>query len=342
MTLPDVPMAADAPDEPLEDPAEDAAHEVMVNAADAGLRLDAAAARLYPDYSRGRLQVWIAEGRLTRNGEPVTRPRERVLPGDRLALRVPRQTTTTAILAQAIPLDVVWFDDDLAIIDKPAGLVAHPGAGIHDGTLQNAVLHRFPQTALVPRAGLVHRLDKDTSGLLIVALNLAAHARLVAAMAAREIHREYDTIVLGTMTAGGTVDLPIGRHPHDRLKQAVVGDGRRAVTHYRVSERFGHHTRLAVTLETGRTHQIRVHLAHLRFPVLGDPVYGGSRPRGSGLPETLREALAAFRRQALHARALSLSHPVDGRALSFEAPLPPDHARLLECLRADDPVVTSA
>ena len=303
----------------------------------ANLRLDAAAAKLFPDFSRSRLKDWIESGALTRNGEGVRRVREAVAAGDVLALTVPENAAPRALRAQALPLAVVYEDKSIAVINKPAGLTVHPGAGVADGTLQNALLHRFPQTAKVPRAGLVHRLDKDTTGLLVVALTVAAHTRLTAMMSAREAHREYDALVVGILPAGGTVDAAIGRSPHSRTRMAVMDvpeRGRRAVTHYRVAEKFAQHTRLTVQLETGRTHQIRVHLAHLRHPIVGDPTYGGRALRNGGLPLALREQLRAFPRQALHARTLALEHPTTKKAMSWSAPLPKDFEDLLRALRA--------
>ena len=314
---------------------ESAAGEVQGAAVPAdldGARLDAAAARLFPAYSRSRLQAWIEQGLLTRNGAAALRGREAVRGGDRLELR-PQAAEAGSAVAQDIGLDVVHADAALAIINKPPGLVVHPGAGAPDGTLQNALLHRFPQTAAVPRAGLVHRLDKDTSGLLVVALSLPAHTHLVAAMAARRIRREYDALVNGGVVSGGTVDAPIGRDPHNRLRMAVLDSGRRAVTHYRVQERFRFHTLLRVRLETGRTHQIRVHMASLRHPVAGDSVYGGQVVRGVGMDEKLRAALRSFPRQALHARELSLVHPGSGEELHFSAEPPADMQELLRQLR---------
>jgi len=302
----------------------------------AGSRLDAACARLFEQFSRSRLQTWIDQGRLRLNGQTVDRARHPVAAGDALELdAVPPQDTT--VQPQDLPLDVVHADKSIAIIRKPAGLTVHPGAGQREGTLQNALLHHFPQTVAVPRAGIVHRLDKDTSGLLVVALDLSAHARLVAALAERSIRREYDAIVHGTLIAGATIDLPIGRHPRDRIKMAVVEAhrGREAVTHYRVQERFHGHTHLRCKLESGRTHQIRVHLSHQRHPIIGDVLYGGDVVRGHGMGEHLRTALKAFPRQALHARELELAHPKTGKAMAWTAEPPADMQGLLQLLRTE-------
>jgi 23S rRNA pseudouridine1911/1915/1917 synthase len=299
----------------------------------AGHRLDAAAARLFSEWSRSRIQAWIADGRLSLNGETVTRPRQAVAEGDRLELR-PLVVSSTRVEAQAhIEFEVLHVDAHVAVVLKPAGLTTHPGAGQPDGTLQNGLLHRFPQTAAVPRAGIVHRLDKDTSGLLVVALGLQAHAALVGMLARREIRREYDAVINGTPVSGATIDAPIGRSPRDRLKMAVVAGGRESVTHYRIEERFARHTHLRVRLETGRTHQIRVHLAHQRMPLVGDALYGGGGARGSGLSEFAREALRNFRRQALHARELAFDHPVFDEPMNFAAPMPVDMQELIAALR---------
>lgn len=297
-----------------------------------GARLDVACAKLFDQYSRARLQGWIEAGRLRVNGAPQTRTRHGVAAGDRLALDAEPEPDLR-VAPQDLPLEVVHADKALLIVNKPAGLTVHPGAGQRDGTLQNALLHHYPQTAAVPRAGIVHRLDKDTSGLLAVALTLPAHHALVDELAQRGFKREYDAIAQGEIIAGGSIDAPIGRHPRERLKMAVVDDGRPAVTHYRVQQRFPQHTHLRVRLETGRTHQIRVHLAHLRRPIVGDFLYGGPM-RGAGLPAALREALQAFPRQALHARELELTHPTSGRRVGAVVEPPADMQDLLALLRA--------
>ena len=320
-----------SPDDAIPEPAEFEQAEVP-EALD-GARVDRAAAVLFDGYSRARLQRWIEDGHLLRNGVVVGRLRDSVAAGDRLQLAPPPPLADSQLQPQAMTLNWLYTDESIAVLDKPAGLTVHPGAGCPDGTLQNALLHRFPQTAELPRAGIVHRLDKDTTGLMVIALSLPAHARLTAMIAAREIRREYEAVVGGVVTAGGTVDAPIGRDPRNRLKMAVVRDGRPAVTHYRVLERFEHHSLLRLRLETGRTHQIRVHLAQLRHPIVGDSLYGGGVVRGAGMAPALRERLRSFPRQALHARELAFAHPVEGHPLQFESPLPADIEALLAALR---------
>ena len=298
-----------------------------------GSRLDAGAARLFDRHSRSKLQHLIATGHVRVNSRITTTARHKLRAGDQLRLRapVPREAT---VAPQKIKLDVVYEDADLVVLNKPAGLTVHPGAGRPDGTLQNALLHRYPQTGRLDRGGLVHRLDKDTSGLMVVALSARAQLRLVEAMSSRKIRREYDALVNGLVTASGSVRAAIGRHPRDRTKMTVLASGRPAVSHYRVLERFAHHTHLRVKLETGRTHQIRVHMSYKRHPVLGDPIYGGRAQRGTGLPEALRQKIAAFPRQALHARELELVHPVTGAHLTFTREPPADFQELLAALRA--------
>jgi 23S rRNA pseudouridine1911/1915/1917 synthase len=299
----------------------------------AGRRLDQAAAALLPEFSRSRLRAWIDAGELTVGGREA-KARMLMKGGEELALDTELAAAVEAG-PEPIPLSIVHEDESLLVVDKPAGLVVHPGAGNRSGTLQNALLHRYPELAVLPRAGLVHRLDKDTSGLLLVARTLASHTVLVAALERREIKRTYRAICQGVLTGGGSVDAPIGRHARDRTKMAVVDNGREARTHFRVVERFRAHTYCEIELETGRTHQIRVHMAHVRAPLLGDPVYGG-RPKLPPEPsEELKAALQAFRRQALHACRLRLVHPLTRASLDHASPVAPDMAHLLDLLRAD-------
>jgi 23S rRNA pseudouridine1911/1915/1917 synthase len=299
------------------------------------LRFDQALAQSLPQYSRTLLSAWIESGAVKVQGRSL-RGKDKVLGGEQVRVEA-QLAAETRIAPETIPLAVVFQDRSLLVIDKPAGLVVHPGAGNARHTLQNALLALDPKLALVPRAGLVHRLDKDTSGLLMVARTPEAHTKLVAAMAAREITREYLALCTGVMTAGGTVDEPIGRHRTQRTRMAVRADGRSAVTHYRIVRRFRAHTLLRVTLETGRTHQIRVHLAHIGFPVVGDPVYAGRRRIPAGLTPALATELNVFPRQALHAARLKLVHPQTERELTWEAPLPQDMQRLVSALEADKP-----
>ena len=299
----------------------------------AGRRLDQAAAALLPEFSRSRLRAWIDAGALKVGGREA-KPRMLLKGGEELALQAELEAAVEA-RPEPIPLEVVHADDALLVIDKPVGLVVHPGAGNHSGTLQNALLHRYPELAVLPRAGLVHRLDKDTSGLLLVARTLQSHTVLTAALERREIKRTYRAICQGVLTGGGVIDAPIGRHRRERTKMAVAESGRPARTRYRIVERFRAHTYCELELETGRTHQIRVHMAHIRAPLLGDPVYGGRPKLPPAASDELRGALQAFRRQALHASSLKLSHPKTGAALKFESPLAPDLAALVALLRAD-------
>lgn len=298
-----------------------------------GQRLDRALVELLPGFSRSRLQHWIEKGRVTLAGQPC-RSREAVSTGQEIRVTMLAESLIEPSAAQALPLDVVYEDASLLVINKPAGLVTHPGAGNPAGTLMNALLHHAPELAQVPRAGIVHRLDKDTSGLLVVARTLQAQAALVAALAERHIEREYEAVVYGVLTAGGKVDQPIGRDERDRTRMRVRAGARSAVTHYRVIERFRAHTHLQVKLESGRTHQIRVHMQHLRHPLVGDPVYGRLTMPAGAQPE-LRDTLQTFRRQALHARRLALRHPGSDEAMQWQAEPPADLQGLLAALRAD-------
>lgn len=308
-------------------------HSLELPAAEAGSRLDQALARLLPQYSRARIQSWIEAGAVRVDGH-APRARDRVLGGERVVLEA-RFEVRDGVEPQSLPLTVIFEDPALLVIDKPAGLVVHPGAGVRDRTLQNALLAREPALARVPRAGIVHRLDKDTSGVMVVARTLEAHTALVAQLSARDVHRQYLAVVVGALVSGGTVDAPIDRHPRDRLKMGVREDGKPAVTHYRLRERFRAHTALECRLETGRTHQIRVHMAHLKYPIVGDPLYGGSLRLPKGASDALVAALRGFRRQALHAQVLEFEHPVGGAPLRCEAPLPDDLLGLLAALRED-------
>ena len=310
-------------------------HQAVVPLSAAGRRFDQTLAELFPDYSRSRLTGWVKSGAVTLDGQ-VAPPRQLLRGGEQVRLEAELAAETHSE-AEAIALSIVHEDDYVLVLDKPAGLVVHPGAGNPAGTLLNALLHHDATLAELPRAGIVHRLDKDTSGLMVVAKTLAAHTALVDMLSRHDVERQYEAVVLGTMVAGGTVDEPIGRHMGDRLRQAVRDeeDGKRAVTHYRLRERFRAHSLLQCNLETGRTHQIRVHLAHIHHPLVGDPLYGGGLKLPKGAAPELVEALRGFRRQALHAERLAFVHPVTGEALAFNAERPPEQAALIEALRAD-------
>ena len=299
----------------------------------AGRRLDAVLAELFPEFSRSRLSAWIKSGHVTVDGAPP-RGRDAVRGGETVALDAFEEVQTRAE-PEDIALDVLHEDEHVFVIDKPAGLVVHPGAGNPAGTLVNALLHRDPELDKLPRAGIVHRLDKDTSGVMVVARTLPAHTALVAQLSARQVHRQYLAVVVGALVSGGTANAAIERHPRDRLRMAVREDGKEAVTHYRLRERFRAHTALECRLETGRTHQIRVHMQHLRHPIIGDPLYGGALKLPKGASEELVGALRGFRRQALHAEALEFAHPVTGLPVRAEAPVPADMRALMKAMRDD-------
>ena len=299
----------------------------------AGMRFDQVASGLFPEFSRARLQSWIKDGQLTLDGR-TAKPRERLLGGETLRLEAELEAQGEWE-PEAIELNIVYEDDDLLVINKPAGLVVHPAAGNHTGTLLNALLHHCPALEGVPRAGIVHRLDKDTTGLMVVAKTLSAHTDLVEQLQERIVSREYEAVAIGTMTGGGTVDAPIGRHPRQRKLMAVLErGGKRAVTHYRLLERFAAHTHIRVKLETGRTHQIRVHMAHIRHPLVGDATYAGRFKIPKGASDELIHQLKSFPRQALHAARLGLEHPGTGEYREWTAPLPDDFQSLLAALRA--------
>jgi 23S rRNA pseudouridine1911/1915/1917 synthase len=299
----------------------------------AGLRLDQALARMFPDYSRSRLKEWLLDGVIRIEGGP-RRPRDAVAGGERVEFE-PQSAVEVEARPEPIDLEVVHEDADLLVINKPAGLVVHPGAGNPGGTLMNGLLHHAPALQEVPRAGIIHRIDKDTSGLLLVAKTLTAHTALVRLLADRDISREYLAVCCGVLTGGGTIDQPIARHPVDRTRMSVQQGGRHAVTHFTVVERFRAHTYIRVRLETGRTHQIRVHFAWRRNPLVGDPVYGGRLALPAGAGDALVATLRRFRRQALHATRLAFDHPSSGKRLDLEVPPPADFAALLTALRED-------
>ena len=299
----------------------------------AGRRFDAVLAELFPEYSRSRLSSWIKSGDALLDGEQV-RPRDPVRGGEAVSLRVVQEVQTHSE-PEDIALDVLYEDAHVFVIDKPAGLVVHPGAGNPTGTLVNALLHRDPALNALPRAGIVHRLDKDTSGVMVVARTLPAHTALVEQLSARAVHRQYLAVVVGALVSGGTANLPIDRHPRDRIRMAVREDGRDAVTHYRLRERFRAHTLLECRLETGRTHQIRVHMQHLKHPIIGDPLYGGPLKLPKGATPELVETLRGFKRQALHAETLEFAHPVGGEPVRCSAPMPADMQALVAVLRDD-------
>jgi len=299
----------------------------------AGQRLDQALAALLPEYSRTRLKTWMEEGHLLVDGKQH-RPRDTVL-GDESVVLTPILEADERVKPEEIELKVVHEDKHLLVVNKPPGLVVHPGAGNPAGTLQNALLHYDKKLAQLPRAGIVHRIDKDTSGLLVIARTLPAHTALTEMIEAHEIHRHYEAVCVGVMTAGGTIDAPIGRHPVDRVKMSIRSNGRDAITHYRVIKRFRSHTHVSLQLETGRTHQIRVHLAHISYPIVGDVVYGRRLLIPKGASEKVASTLRGFHRQALHAAKLEFTHPITSKPISCKAPLPADMKQLLKALDTD-------
>jgi len=300
----------------------------------AGMRLDQVLAELFADYSRSKLQTWVKDGRVQVNGQTL-KAKDKLVGGETIELDAEAEVVITAE-PEPIPLEIIFEDDSLLIVNKPAGLVVHPAVGNWNGTLLNALLNHDSNLETLPRAGIVHRIDKETSGLLMIAKTLQAHNSLTSQLQDRAITREYLAITRGRMTAGGTVDEPIGRHPTDRKRYAVRENGKDAVTHYRVSQRFTRHTLVQVKLETGRTHQIRVHMAHIRFPLLGDQVYGGRFQMPPDCSEQLEKELRSFKRQALHAAKLGLQHPVTDEYCEWEQPMPDDMTRLLAALAANE------
>lgn len=305
-----------------------------------GMRIDQALAKMFPEYSRGQLTKWLKAGDVLVNGQ-LLKPKESIQGGEKVTIGTELQVQDESWLAETIALDIIYEDDDVIIINKPAGMVVHPGAGNHQGTLVNALLAHAPQLANIPRAGIVHRIDKATTGLLMIAKTLTAHNSLVSQLQARSVKREYLAVACGVFTAGGTVDEAIGRHSIDRKRMAVSSTGKPSVTHYRVEQRYRAHTLIKCKLETGRTHQIRVHMAHIRHPLLGDPVYGGRFKQAKGMTESCREVIHNFRRQALHAGLLGFIHPTSGEEVSWQVDLPDDMQQLVDALAADAEMIDS-
>ncbi len=301
----------------------------------AGKRLDQALAELFPDYSRARLQSWVKQGQI-RVDQKQWRCKDKVRGGEAVTLAVEEPAEPVAFESQPVTLNVLHEDAAIIVLNKPKGLVVHPAAGNWSGTLLNGLLHRYPELHDLPRAGIVHRLDKNTTGVMVVARTLKSHKALVEALQTRSMGREYLALVQGALVAGGCVEAPIGRHPKDRKRMAVTATGKEAITHYLIEERFWNYTLLRVRLETGRTHQIRVHMAHLHHPVVGDPVYGGRLRLPREASEELMAALRGFRRQALHAETLTLTHPETGELCSWSAPVPEDFADLLAVMRTEN------
>jgi len=301
----------------------------LIEKQQAGNRLDQVLHQLLPEFSRSRIQQWIQQGFVCLNQQPC-KPRQKVLQGDQIDLDIPQQVQISD-RAQAIEFDIIHQDEDIFIVDKPAGLVVHPAAGHADGTLVNGLLARDPRLEQLPRAGIVHRLDKDTTGIMVVARNLTAHNWLVDQLQRRLVKREYVAISQGVVTAGRSIETGIARHPQNRKKMSVQPGGKPAITHFQVARKFDHHSLIRVQLETGRTHQIRVHMAHINYPLLGDPVYSGRR-QAAGLAPPLAEIVRSFRRQALHAERLGFVHPRSRESLSFSSALPDDFQQLLDAL----------
>jgi 23S rRNA pseudouridine1911/1915/1917 synthase len=301
----------------------------------AGNRLDKVLTTLYPDYSRARLQQWIRDGSILINGLSLL-PKNKVKGGETVEINVQIEEAV-AWKAQILPLTILYEDEDLIVVNKPAGLVVHPGTGNQDNTLVNALLHHAPELSQLPRAGIIHRIDKETSGVLVIARSLTTHNSLTKQLQQHEFTREYQAITIGTLIAGGTIDAPIGRHPRHRIRMAVVEieKGKSAVTHYRIIQRYRAHTHIRVNLETGRTHQIRVHMAYKRYPLVGDPVYGGRLKIPPNSTENFKECLRKFPRQALHAIRLGLHHPKKDEWMEWTTDLPNDMQELLAELEKD-------
>jgi len=300
-----------------------------------GQRLDVALSEMLPDYSRSKITAWIKSGEALINHKSF-KPKDKVNGSEMVELTISQKQNNDWV-GEDIPLNIVFEDEDIIVLNKAVGLVTHPGAGNWSGTLANALLHYEPKLATLDRAGIVHRLDKNTSGLMVVARNEKSQKYLVEQLQKHSVSREYSAIVYGHMVSGGTIDEPIGRDTKDRVKQAVSSHGKEAVTHYRVIDRYQNHTHVKAILETGRTHQIRVHLSHIGYPLMGDPMYGGKVRFPKKADVILKEAIVNFKRQALHARKLTLIHPISGELMSWKTPLPEDMLALLDMLSTYDP-----
>ncbi|MDR3478850.1 MAG: 23S rRNA pseudouridine(1911/1915/1917) synthase RluD [Gammaproteobacteria bacterium] len=310
-------------------------HNVTIPEELSGMRLDQALSKILTDYSRTQIQEWIKSESIQVDGK-LAKSKQIVIGGETIDVNAALKVQPTWE-AQNIALNIIYEDESLMIINKPVGMVVHPGAGNYANTLLNALLHYCPDLNELPRAGIIHRLDKDTSGLLVIAKTAAALTHLTLQLKNRTITRIYQAVITGVLTSGGKVDAPIGRHPIQRKRMAVMDTGKVAVTHYRIMERYRAHTRVKVQLETGRTHQIRVHMAHIHHALLGDPVYNGRLQLPKGATPELVEQLRKFKRQALHASELGLVHPRTLEPMSWRAPLPDDMAKLIESLRNDTP-----
>lgn len=306
--------------------------EVIVPEELSNTRLDLALSQLIQDYSRSQLQSWIKQGFVTVNHSCIKQPRHKTQTGDHIKIDATIRAQQNW-QGQALPINIIYEDSDIIIINKPTNCIVHPGAGNPDGTLVNALLHYAPELENVPRGGIVHRLDKDTTGLLVVARNLKAHHFLVNAIQSRTIKREYEAIVYGAIITGGTIEAPIGRHPRQRTKMSVRTDGKAARTHYRIIHKYPHFTHCRIILDTGRTHQIRVHMAHIHCPLIGDPVYASKSRVSKKWPEALQQCINKLQRQALHAVQLSLPHPTTNEMMTFNAPLPEDIKEILHLLQ---------
>ncbi|PXF62409.1 23S rRNA pseudouridine(1911/1915/1917) synthase RluD [Kangiella spongicola] len=299
-----------------------------------GKRLDLALSETFEEYSRSRIQDWVKQGFVKVNDEVITSNKHKMAGFELVEVNAEVEVAGDWE-AEAIELNIVYEDDDLLVVNKPTGLVVHPGAGNQQGTMVNALLHHVPELQNLPRAGIIHRLDKETTGLLVVAKTIGAHTSLVDQLQKREFTREYDALVNRVMVSGNSIDVPIGRHPTKRTAMAVIPDGRRAITHFRVAEKFLDHTHLKLRLETGRTHQIRVHMSYLKFPIVGDPLYSGRYRVPNRITPELKEILGKFKRQALHASLLGLKHPTTGDYIEWTAPMPADMQKLRDALVAN-------